>query len=965
MSSDELFTREEVLGGLPARQASTLLFLIESRTAHMVARSPQAIDPFLTERGAQERDLAFLEAFSLGREPPLRPTIQDLERYAPHWARLVPENPNVRAAVAHIMGQKYVFTSDAVPGIRAALGLDEQAVQQAYRRLYRDPLQTIFASRPTMAERLRWAWAALSGWPDSLPPFWTACVLTIAWSLPQALLALPIGVAHVGLLAGTVFVVAIGLINVLTMACMAEACARSGAIRYGKAYLGRLVNDYLGREASVLLIVTTTIRTFLLALAAPIGFALTLAPFTHAPAAVWLMLLVGAELYLLSRKSLKLRVTSLVSLAAANIALLILVSLLALTRARLENVLYGNLPFWGREPFDPSILGLLIGVILMTYFGQLYMIICAKVVLPRDPSARSLIRGSVAGTACLIALLTLWVVAVNGAITPQVLAGQMGTALTPLAEQVSPSIRLLGSFLVILFLGMAFMRSADTLFNLIQEQLPRRPRSTVILPRRRGSLFLQQRGTLRDGRRFGLTYLGLAGGQPHFRLDLQCDGRIHHVEIAVPGHWSAAALLDRLPELRPQGISLSLEILEASPESTRVQVTTPMRVTYEGAWDTMGLGMADALALPDELRPLVNWMMRRGAVGLAEVTAYTGQDVEVTRRMLETLVEEGFIQTLEVEGEPHYRLQLALRRGRQMPEEIWQALDEQGEVSPRIGNVPPRIGVTATAQWARELFFGERGRLFLSLSPVMIVCLLDLWLLATGVTSFAGVLSFAGVIGQSLLSGIYPVLLLVSSRRKSDFVLGVLYRFLGHPFVMTGIYVLFLANFFLHGLVIWQDPFARATAVCSGLLVLGLTVVMVRRGAFDRRIVVQLGDDQRQGGGAVFAITAGGQPATAEVRLGYPEGERCSRAATGEVPMFSALRYAMFQLPANHAKELKVWAHRVTPDGGSEGLPAVLELREGEQTKRFDLKLSGGEMMLPLTGEACWLKIVLLEPSPS
>ena len=39
MSSDELISREEVLEGLPAKRANTLLFLIESRTAQIVARS--------------------------------------------------------------------------------------------------------------------------------------------------------------------------------------------------------------------------------------------------------------------------------------------------------------------------------------------------------------------------------------------------------------------------------------------------------------------------------------------------------------------------------------------------------------------------------------------------------------------------------------------------------------------------------------------------------------------------------------------------------------------------------------------------------------------------------------------------------------------------------------------------------------------------------------------------------------
>src|SRR5688572_7575807 len=173
-SDDEfggLLDRESVLtGGVPARRANTILFLIENRTAQLVARSRLDADLFTTQE--EERELAFLEAFALGREPILRPTIQDVERHASGWAYLVPENPRLQAAIAHLLGQKYTFTSRAVPGIRAALGLDVEAVQLAYRRLYGQPLATIYAPRVTPADRLRWASAAVGSRISSLPPFW-------------------------------------------------------------------------------------------------------------------------------------------------------------------------------------------------------------------------------------------------------------------------------------------------------------------------------------------------------------------------------------------------------------------------------------------------------------------------------------------------------------------------------------------------------------------------------------------------------------------------------------------------------------------------------------------------------------------------------------------------------------------------------------------------------------------------
>src|SRR5262249_20380416 len=186
MSPDELFTRDEALGGLPARRAATLLFLIESRSAHFEARARLEAEEFATEKAAQELDLAFIEAFALSREPPLRVTIQDLERHAAKWAHLIPENARLRAAIAHLLGAKYTFTSRAVPDIRLALGLEQPAVQRAYQALYDRPIDAIFTTRVTLIERLRWAFAATAKSLDSLPPFWTTFLLVITLSLPQA-----------------------------------------------------------------------------------------------------------------------------------------------------------------------------------------------------------------------------------------------------------------------------------------------------------------------------------------------------------------------------------------------------------------------------------------------------------------------------------------------------------------------------------------------------------------------------------------------------------------------------------------------------------------------------------------------------------------------------------------------------------------------------------------------------------
>jgi AcrR family transcriptional regulator len=201
------------------------------------------------------------------------------------------------------------------------------------------------------------------------------------------------------------------------------------------------------------------------------------------------------------------------------------------------------------------------------------------------------------------------------------------------------------------------------------------------------------------------------------------------------------------------------------------------------------------------------------------------------------------------------------------------------------------------------------------------------------------------------------VLLLIASRRKGEILPGIVFRFLGHPVIAIGIYLLFLANLFAHGLVIWENPVERAAALAVGLLIIGSTVYLVRRGSFTSRLVVELQDDLRDQGRATFAVTSGGRPAIADVRLYYAGDEQRVRAASGDASPFSELRHAHFDLPATRARELKVWAHRIAPDGNSEALPGLLTLHSDGLEHQFDLKMSGGQVLVPIAGNACRLSL--------
>jgi amino acid permease len=949
MPSEDLFSREEALGGMPAQRARTLLFLIESRTGQLVARSRRAMERFLTDEAAEARDLAFLEAFSAGKDPPLRPSVQDLERHAPQWAPLVPENPGLRAAVARLLGEKYTFTYPAVPGLRAALGLDEEPVKRAYQRQYKQALETIYAARPGLFDRLRWAWAGFAGRLEALPPFWTAFALTLTETVGAGILALPIALAGMGPLAGVVLLVVMGLVNLLTIAYMAEAVSRSGEIRYGKAYFGRLVADFLGRDGSFILSVALVLINSLVLVAYFIGLSTTLEDATRVPALFWAALLFLVDLYFLRRRSLNATISAALLVGAINIAVILILALFILPWVRTEYLTYVNVPYLNGRPFDPAILQLAFGVVLAAYFGHTSMGNCAKVVLSRDPSARSLIWGSSAAQIAALGLYSIWLVTVNGAVAPLELAGLSGTALAPLAARVGPVVYVLGLIFVILGMGMASIHFSLGFFNQVQEWLPKQRQPVILLPRRRGRLIFQdQTGDNRD-LRFDLVYLGLAGGQPRFRLNVQNDSEVHSLDIAANSQLDGAALLQHMPHDRHRDIRWLAEIQEAGADSVRLSIKTPLALSYAGEWDTSGMGISELLSLPADQRQILDFLMRKGEASLVELAAHSGQTERAVRPAVEALAAQGFVSSWVTPVGTRYRAQLAAKKGRALPQEIWAALGELGEDAP--DPLQPEPGLRGRWQAVAQAWMGERGRFLLGIGPLVLVFLATEWLLFTDSESFSRPLSFLGVIVVSLMGGVFPALLLVAGRLKGEYVPEVVYRFLGHPALTWGVYLLSVGALFLHGLVLWRNPIERAIALGVGLLMLGLTITMARRRVFAPRMIVELRQDQaRSAGQAVFAVTRAGQGLAAEVQLEYPGGWQELRAPGGEIAEFQNLRQAIFILPAGQAHDLKVWAHTITPEGDSEGLPARLEFQSGEDVKRFDLNLSRGQALIPLNG---------------
>ncbi|PYN97738.1 MAG: hypothetical protein DMD91_16725 [Candidatus Rokuibacteriota bacterium] len=867
MAPDELLSREEVLGGLPARRARVVLFLIERQAAHMVARSGQLAELLPGEQAARERDLAFVQAFALGREAPVRLTIQNLERYAKQWAHLVPDNPTLRASLARLLAQKYTFTVGAIPGIRGVLGLDQDAVREAYQRLHGQPLETIYAERATWHSRARWAWAALGGWLDALPPFWFVFVFTLTLGLPQAIVAFPIAVATVGPLPGIALNLAAGLLSVVTTAAVAEAAARSGIVRYGTAYIGKLAADYLGAAGSGLFSLAIFVLYLVTVMGGCFAISRTLGKFTHVPPVAWTAVLFAAGIWLLARGSISLSLTLLLALAIVIITLMLAIIALTLGHFRLEHLLRpSTLVTTERQHF----LGNTIGIILMGYFAEAFVVQCAKVVLPREPSGRALIWGSLAGLGGIAVVLSLWIVVMNGSLDSRLLAGETVTVITPLAAVVGSGAAALGTLLILFLPGLATLRCMVGAFNVAREWIPARSEPVVVLPRR-GRLVFQRRGTPAGGPIIGLSYLGFDGSQARFRLNLQLGPLSRQEEASVSGYWNVARVFAKFPEWQKLGSGLELNVIVASGQSVSLRVKSSLVMGYQDIWN---------------------------------------------------------VETLSSVAPP-----------------------------------ASRASTPAPSSWSRLL--SDRSRFLLSISPIALTFLMSGWFLAIGWDSFPAVLGILGVISSSIFSGIIPVLLIASSRKKGEVVPGVVLKFVGHPLVLGAVYLIYVVVLLSHGLFIWENPVSRASALLVTVVAFVVTVVTARRGSYKPRVVVEMRLDQREGQRSAFSVVAGGQPAPADVRLHYPDRDRDQRAANGEVAAFGDLRTATFQIPASGGTELKVWVHRVTPSGDSEGLPALLDVRDGGDAKRFDLGLSGGQVVVPISGRASEILIAFPEPAPS
>lgn len=88
-----------------------------------------------------------------------------------------------------------------------------------------------------------------------------------------------------------------------------------------------------------------------------------------------------------------------------------------------------------------------------------------------------------------------------------------------------------------------------------------------------------------------------------------------------------------------------------------------------------GLTMTDVLMLPNQLRQIVQWMMRQKEVNSAEVAAQFGLEEVIAQNLLDDLVQQDFVQQRDIGGRVSYRTKLVRTHAiQQLSQSIQQAL---------------------------------------------------------------------------------------------------------------------------------------------------------------------------------------------------------------------------------------------------------------------------------------------------
>lgn len=137
-----------------------MLSSIEARVAHMLAETHEAVQALFSGTESEfTRTFGddYLRAVKMSAQFGAAPSLADVERFARQWKQLVPNDPDLRAAIIPALLVRYGATPQTAPMTLEAAGYTDPAVRDAYARMYAKPLDdAAFAdAKPMVARAVR------------------------------------------------------------------------------------------------------------------------------------------------------------------------------------------------------------------------------------------------------------------------------------------------------------------------------------------------------------------------------------------------------------------------------------------------------------------------------------------------------------------------------------------------------------------------------------------------------------------------------------------------------------------------------------------------------------------------------------------------------------------------------------------------------------------------------------------
>jgi hypothetical protein len=174
---------------------------------------------------------------------------------------------------------------------------------------------------------------------------------------------------------------------------------------------------------------------------------------------------------MLLRGGLKITVDAGAFVGLVSTVLVLAMAAIAIVHVDGDRLTHTDVPLLGGDASAADALGPIIGMTLIYFIGNVYVIQVARRCLPRDPGGGEIVRGIALGTVLLTVIGALFLVPVTGAVPAKALAGEQGTSLGPLADVAGPVVAVLGTATTVLLLGLGIERASLALFKFTGERL--------------------------------------------------------------------------------------------------------------------------------------------------------------------------------------------------------------------------------------------------------------------------------------------------------------------------------------------------------------------------------------------------------------------------------------------------------------------------------------------------------------